>query len=81
MATSTRNEIKTNRVTNRVLTPHQQWVALYLATGMTCREVATALSISVNTVNTHRRMIYTKTGSRNRVDLHVWAVQHGLITN
>ena len=45
----------------------------YLPTNLTRPEIATELSVSLNTVNTHIRRIYTKLGASDRSS----AVQRG----
>ena len=40
-----------------------------VAEGMTNKEIAAKLSLSVNTVNNHMANIFTKTGVRSRIDL------------
>ena len=51
------------------LTPSEQRVAELAATGMTNREVATALFISSRTVSAHLGQIYRKLGIRSRAEL------------
>ena len=55
------------------LSPSELRVLRYLPTNLTRPEIAGALSVSVNTVNTHIRRIYTKLGATDRSS----AVQRG----
>ena len=52
-----------------VLTPSEQRVAELAATGMTNRDVATALFISPKTVEANLARIYGKLGIRSRAEL------------
>lgn len=51
------------------LTDREKQVATSLACGMTCREIAEQLSISVKTVDTHRGHVMKKLEVRNNVEL------------
>jgi LuxR family maltose regulon positive regulatory protein len=55
-----------------VLSPGELRVLRYLPTNLTRPEIARALAVSTNTVNTHIRNIYTKLGAHDRSS----AVQH-----
>jgi LuxR family maltose regulon positive regulatory protein len=48
------------------LSPSELRVLRYLPTNLTRREIAGELYVSVNTVNTHIRNIYSKLGARDR---------------
>lgn len=50
-----------------------------LAMGYTSKEIAAMLFISENTVETHRKRLFTKLGARNMADLIVRAVARGYI--
>lgn len=50
-----------------------------LARGLTSKEIAQMLYISENTVETHRKRLFTKLGARNIADLMVKAVARGYI--
>jgi DNA-binding CsgD family transcriptional regulator len=51
------------------LTPSEQQVASLAATGMSNKEIAARLYVSVNTVETHLRHVYAKLGVRSRSQL------------
>ncbi len=59
------------------LTAREQQVMEMLARGMTNREIAEHLSISIKTVDTHRGHILKKLGLRNNSELTRFAVKHG----
>ena len=50
-----------------------------VAGGMTNQEIAERLTISKRTVDNHVSNMFTKTGSKNRVALLNWAMDHGKI--
>ena len=50
-----------------------------VADGLTNQEIAVKLTISKRTVDNHVSNMFTKTGSKNRVALLNWAMDHGKI--
>ncbi len=50
-----------------------------VAGGLTNQEIAEKLTISKRTVDNHVSNMFTKTGSKNRVALLNWAMDHGKI--
>ena len=50
-----------------------------VADGLTNQEIAGRLTISKRTVDNHVSNMFTKTGSKNRVALLNWAMDHGKI--
>ena len=50
-----------------------------VADGLTNQEIAERLTISKRTVDNHVSNMFTKTGSKNRVALLNWAMDHGNI--
>ena len=60
------------------LTAREVDVIKLVATGMTDREIAGDLFISVGTVNTHVKNILNKTGSVNRTEAAAYAIRNGL---
>ena len=62
------------------LTAREQQVMEMLARGMTNREIAEHLDISIKTVDTHRGHVLKKLGLRNNSELTRFAVKHGYVT-
>lgn len=50
-----------------------------LAEGLSSKQAAVSLGLSVHTVDTHRRNLLRKTGSRNTVELVVRCVRWGVV--
>ena len=50
-----------------------------VAEGLTNQEIAERLTISKRTFDNHVSNVFTKTGSKNRVALLNWAMDHGKI--
>jgi len=63
-----------------VLTAREREVLTCIAEGMTNREIAEALVISIKTVERHRENIMAKLDMHNRVELVKYAIKKGLIT-
>jgi DNA-binding NarL/FixJ family response regulator len=61
------------------LTEREMEIVKLIATGLTSVEIAGELFISVNTVETHRKNIFSKTGVKNAVGLSHYARKHGII--
>jgi DNA-binding CsgD family transcriptional regulator len=55
-----------------LVSAREQQIIASLIVGATAREIANELRISVHTVRTHIRNIYSKTGVANRVELVLW---------
>ncbi len=64
--------------TASLLSPREEEVVRYVATGMRNAEVARKLSISEQTVKVHLNAIFRKLGLRDRVQLVLYASQAGL---
>ena len=62
------------------LTPRELDVIQALITGRSNREIADELSITEPTVKHHVTNIFNKTGTSNRLELTLFAVEHGLLT-
>jgi two-component system invasion response regulator UvrY len=61
------------------LTAREQQVMEMLARGLTNREIAEHLQISIKTVDTHRGHVLKKLGLRNNSELTRFAVKHGYV--
>ena len=62
-----------------LLTPREHEVLAWIADGLTNREIAEQLVISVKTVDRHRENIMRKLNLHNRVELVRYAIENGLI--
>ena len=60
------------------LTQREQEVAALVAAGLTNAEIAERLGLTAGAVASHVEDILRKLGLRNRVQIAVWAVEHGL---
>lgn len=61
------------------LTPREREILKLIADGLTSRQIAGSLHLSVNTVNWHRTNIMNKAGTHNVAELIRYAVQSKLI--
>lgn len=62
-----------------MLSEREREVFLQLARGMTPKQIALDLGISIKTVYLHRSMLRSKLGVRNDLELHRMAVAQGLL--
>jgi DNA-binding NarL/FixJ family response regulator len=67
------------RVPTTVLTERENEVLKLIAEGMSSKEIARALTISVKTVERHRANILAKLGMRDRTQLTRYAIRAGLV--
>jgi DNA-binding CsgD family transcriptional regulator/tetratricopeptide (TPR) repeat protein len=75
----TRSGASTNRAPPRSpgdLTARETDVLLLIAAGLTTREVAAKLVVTVPTVERHITNLYAKIGARNRADAAAYALRH-----
>lgn len=63
---------------HRRLTPREREVLRSAVEGLANKDIAVRLSISEHTVKHHLTKIFEKTGQSSRVELVVYAIQHGL---
>ena len=63
------------------LSERESEVLVLVARGLSSKEIADQLNISVHTVNTHRKNITHKTGIKSVAGLAVYAMLHNLIVN
>ncbi|MFP3895635.1 MAG: kelch repeat-containing protein [Anaerolineales bacterium] len=61
------------------LSAREKEILELVATGATNRQIATRLTISVNTVKTHLRNIFTKLSVESRTEAALWAVKYGVV--
>jgi len=61
------------------LTKREKEILRLVATGVTNREIAYRLSISINTVKVHLRNIFTKLGAESRTEATMIAVREGWV--
>ena len=59
------------------ISPREREVFEWMAQGKTSDEIASQLSISAETVKTHRKNILAKTGTENTIDLVRYGYAHG----
>jgi DNA-binding NarL/FixJ family response regulator len=64
---------------NRALSERELDVLRLICEGLSNREIATRLSLSVNTVAVHRANIMNALGVHKTAELVVYAIQHGLV--
>ena len=62
-----------------MLTKREKEVLELVAQGLTAQEIAEALFVSIDTVETHRKNIIQKMKARNTVDAVVKAMRKGMI--
>jgi len=65
---------------NEHLSKRETVVLKWLSKGLSNKEIAEKLNVSIYTVNTHRRNIMDKTGIRSLAGLTVYAVSKGIIS-
>ena len=61
------------------LTQREQNVTLLVAEGLTNKEIAERLVLSIRTVEAHVTHVLNKVGLRSRAQLAIWALEHGLV--
>ncbi len=65
---------------SRLLTSRETEIVRNVASGLRNAEIARRLAITEATVKTHLNNIFDKLGLRDRVELAVYALRHGLVT-
>jgi DNA-binding NarL/FixJ family response regulator len=61
------------------ITPREKQILLRLAQGAGTKQIADQLSISIHTVESHRKNLLAKTNCQNVAGLILWGVTHGYI--
>ncbi|NOX29021.1 MAG: response regulator transcription factor, partial [Actinobacteria bacterium] len=59
------------------LTDREEEITLGIGRGLTNAELAATLHVSLSTIKTHVNTVMRKVGSRNRVQLAIWAYETG----
>lgn len=77
LAALARGEVRPQR-NLETLTERERDVLTLLAQGMTNKDIAQSLFLSVRTVEAHLRHIYGKLNVTSRTEAVLWAVQHGI---
>jgi DNA-binding NarL/FixJ family response regulator len=62
------------------LTPREQQVALLIARGLTSKEIAANLGVSLKTVTNHRVNLMAKLGLRKAADVTRYVIQSGMLS-
>ncbi|KAA9289363.1 response regulator [Corynebacterium amycolatum] len=60
-------------------TPREQEILDLVCQGLSNDEIARRLVVATTTVKTHVKALLTKTGSRSRVNLVIWAAKNGML--
>lgn len=71
--------IPANPVPKPLLTPRETEVLRHIALGLSNKEIANILGISVETIKEHVRNLLRKTGRSDRTQAAVWGLRCGLI--
>lgn len=66
--------------TPREMTPREREVLQMLAEGLTAKQIASRLHLSVKTVETHRRQVMEKAGANSVAELVRYAIREGITT-
>jgi DNA-binding NarL/FixJ family response regulator len=61
-----------------VLTAREREIVQLLAEGMTTKQIAASLHVSIKTVETHRQQIMSKLNIHSMADLIKFAIREGL---
>ena len=67
------------RPVHEILSDREYQVMLLIASGMTVKEVADKLSLSVKTISTNRTRIMNKTGMKSNAEIIHYAIKQGLV--
>jgi DNA-binding NarL/FixJ family response regulator len=67
------------RLPRAVLTPREDEVVKLIAEGLSSKQIAAALHISLKTVERHRANVLSKLGMRDRTELTRYAIRAGLV--
>jgi two-component system, NarL family, invasion response regulator UvrY len=70
---------KTNKLPHELLTDREYQVFQLIVSGMSTREIAGLMTLSIKTVSTYRTRVLGKMNMKSNAHLARYAVQHGLI--
>ena len=79
LCTGAQGSLEPKDAARESLTEREQTILLQLAQGKSNKDVATALDISVRTVETHRKNIKRKLGISSTAGLTRYAMEHGVL--
>jgi DNA-binding NarL/FixJ family response regulator len=79
LAGQSREEEREARASIEQITPREKEVLQALAEGLTNKEIAAKLHVSVDTERTHLRNILNKLGVHSRLQALLFAARHGLV--
>jgi DNA-binding CsgD family transcriptional regulator len=65
--------------TQVIFTRREKEIIKMIVDGKSSAQIGRKLSVSVNTVEVHRKNIFRKTNSKNMAELTKKALQHGII--
>jgi DNA-binding NarL/FixJ family response regulator len=66
---------------DHLLTDRELTILTLIASGVTNKDIAAQLYLSINTVKSYIRSAYRKIGSSRRSEAVLWAVRHDLVAN
>ncbi|HET9745800.1 MAG TPA: LuxR C-terminal-related transcriptional regulator [Chitinophagaceae bacterium] len=64
---------------NRLVSNREKEILKHIAAGMSSKQIADILKISVNTINNHRKNMLAKTNCRTSAELMNYATKHGML--
>ena len=62
-----------------LITNREKEILMYLATGLSSKQIADKLKISINTISNHRKNMLSKTNCKSSAELMNYAAKHGLM--
>lgn len=65
---------------SKKLSPKQEQVLVSIAKGLSRKETAALLGLSISTVNTHCECIFQKLSLKKATDIARYAVRHGFLS-
>ena len=62
-------------------TDREREIILACRDGLLCKEIASRMNVSINTINTHKKRIFMKLGINNTMEMVQYAMKKGIIRN